>query len=433
LADSGNSARASADWEVPDTESKAAQESLEREWGRSKRLLRHARRSLRLHVSCLRESVYGPSEQGYEEDYEHLRFATSRIDDWRWIVRSSEEEGNYAPMLEKHLSKFKYSLNSHDNGAGEIIIELGDMVINNRLADERHQLVVGRYAKGGHADRAFDRNELLRFYARNAPPVAGIPVHEHVEFNVTPLIVNLSHRLVKLMESFYTFDLSAAVEKADADSRRASAPASTTRAQLSQARSGSSGSVLTQAGGMLPDQPASVPQSGRSASITVTAMYSDARAPAAPTDNNSDTVAIMAGRQLASASPDPGRRNKARRPSQLSRVRAFANQECVPEELEAAVEEMKSRAQRNHTYLYVLVPSFTVCTSYKAESSIGDFKDFVLTLPPFEYHNLASTPQVRVTGRWEKEGFALSHPLCHPRLLFAPFFTLLSSPSVCLY
>jgi hypothetical protein len=49
------------------------------------------------------------------------------------------------------------------------------------------------------------------------------------------------------------------------------------------------------------------------------------------------------------------------------------------------IAEMRSRAELNRTYIHVKLPPLLVCASYKAENSIGDIHNFVLTLPTYEY------------------------------------------------
>lgn len=54
---------------------------------------------------------------------------------------------------------------------------------------------------------------------------------------------------------------------------------------------------------------------------------------------------------------------------------------------EAQVNEMKTRARSNQSFVYVKVPSFLICATYKGGNVVTDLTNLVVTLPVLEYHN----------------------------------------------
>jgi hypothetical protein len=57
------------------------------------------------------------------------------------------------------------------------------------------------------------------------------------------------------------------------------------------------------------------------------------------------------------------------------------------------VEKMKERAEKNKLFIYIKIPEVPVRVSYKGskEKNIEDIRDFSLTIPTLEYHNVTWT------------------------------------------
>jgi hypothetical protein len=57
------------------------------------------------------------------------------------------------------------------------------------------------------------------------------------------------------------------------------------------------------------------------------------------------------------------------------------------------VEKMKERADKNKLFIYIKIPEVPVKVSYKGskEKNIEDIRDFSLTIPTLEYHNVTWT------------------------------------------
>jgi hypothetical protein len=55
--------------------------------------------------------------------------------------------------------------------------------------------------------------------------------------------------------------------------------------------------------------------------------------------------------------------------------------------IEAQVADMKTRAKSSTSFVYVKVPSFLVCVTYKGGGVVTDLNSLVVTLPMLEYHN----------------------------------------------
>jgi hypothetical protein len=57
------------------------------------------------------------------------------------------------------------------------------------------------------------------------------------------------------------------------------------------------------------------------------------------------------------------------------------------------VEKMKERAEKNKLFIYIKIPEVPVKVSYKGskEKNLEDIRDFSLTIPTLEYHNVTWT------------------------------------------
>ncbi|EDQ87659.1 uncharacterized protein MONBRDRAFT_37847 [Monosiga brevicollis MX1] len=190
---------------------------LSEEWSRAKRLMLLAKRDLRIKVTSLREAAFVPGELSYTQDLEHMGVLRSEINNWVWLMRTSDAP--FDLIAESHSSHLSYSRVSHSNGAGETQYEVADVTVRNGLPNERYPVILGRY-QGKDGAACVDRNQMMRYYTRQAAPVGGITVVEHTELNCCPLLVQLSGRLVKEVERFFAIDEDKDKGAAEAPSRR---------------------------------------------------------------------------------------------------------------------------------------------------------------------------------------------------------------------
>lgn len=87
------------------------------------------------------------------------------------------------------------------------------------------------------------------------------------------------------------------------------------------------------------------------------------------------------GQQAASSlSVDPPSALTRRPSKKFARTRVLASMSR-----EDQVADMKTRARANQSFVYVKVPSFVICATYKG--GIVDLTNLVVTLPVLEYHN----------------------------------------------
>lgn len=61
-------------------------------------------------------------------------------------------------------------------------------------------------ATGTASDKNNSNLIMIRIYCKERPPV-GIPVIEHLELNISPLMINLTNRFYRTMIKFFFFDL----------------------------------------------------------------------------------------------------------------------------------------------------------------------------------------------------------------------------------
>eukprot|EP00045_Choanoeca_perplexa_P017793 m.267005 g.267005 ORF g.267005 m.267005 type:complete len:2379 (-) comp17632_c0_seq2:341-7477(-) len=78
------------------------------------------------------------------------------------------------------------------------------------------------------------------------------------------------------------------------------------------------------------------------------------------------------------------------------------------------IEEMRLRALKHQTFIYVKIPPIQLCVSYKSEGSMADIHNFVLKLPTYEYHNqTCTTADMFNTYKKEVSGHVLTQAISH--------------------
>lgn len=205
---------------------------------------------------------------------------------------------------------------------------------------------------------------MIRVYFKERPPVGCIPVVDHLELNVAPLSINLSHSFYLMALRFF-FDNSAT----------ATTPAATTNDRLQ------------------------VPNT-RSANSTLKRNYQSFHS-FGNEELDTKTVQIVLP---SPATPSSLRQRLVKKPSQASlgemnNVLEEIDQGTSSNSLNAGdnnqlkndeVEIMKQRSANNCVFLCIKIPEIPLVVSYRAtdnDKNIKDLKNVSLLFPLFEIHD----------------------------------------------
>eukprot|EP00049_Salpingoeca_infusionum_P016597 m.341346 g.341346 ORF g.341346 m.341346 type:complete len:2823 (+) comp16112_c1_seq2:204-8672(+) len=245
--------------------------SLQELWSAARDQLRTALDELPLHVQLLRETYLNTAGSSYSDDLDHMCISSICIDDWIWRLCMFEDEVDLPlsqrasrvssaslnslptmlqharstshlslptdsddataateqsaiPIAEFQIQKLRFVKDVHTNGAGEQQLSVQDIIAYNKLKNQKYSLILGRYSGVSPSD-LFDPNLMMRFYSRMAPPVGGIRVQQHVEFNCVPIFAQLTAELAEHLERF--FFSSRDDEETGASAEKAVSPART--------------------------------------------------------------------------------------------------------------------------------------------------------------------------------------------------------------
>uniref|UniRef100_T1IJV3 FMP27/BLTP2/Hobbit GFWDK motif-containing RBG unit domain-containing protein n=1 Tax=Strigamia maritima TaxID=126957 RepID=T1IJV3_STRMM len=112
--------------------------------------------------------------------------------------RLTENDGQLG-IADITISNFLYSKQTKIDDSAEHLLELGFIKVNNLLPNQIYKDVLQPTSL--QSNMPFDR-QCLRIFCREKPPVGGIAIKEHLEVNVVPMTLRLTHQFTQTVKKF---------------------------------------------------------------------------------------------------------------------------------------------------------------------------------------------------------------------------------------
>ncbi|KAJ1549214.1 hypothetical protein HK405_007709, partial [Cladochytrium tenue] len=252
-------------------------------------------------------------------------------------------------LAEWTLSEVKYMLIFSEDQATTNILEIDELHLENLSnAVNSFRTIMAPYVPDGRMVN-FKRNKMLRVYWREMPPVGGIPVVDHFEVNVFPLLLQITREMVSQLETYFfpnrkqkrtkellqADDTAATVATSGRTAAASDAVSEKTTDTGEAAAAGAAAMVTTR-----PSRPASA--------HVVPSMRSFG--------DDSGTMTGTAASEVGDQLPQ----QQQRRRRLAHRVEKRRSAEPVSE-----LQQMQMRAAENRSFIYIKIPGVRHCISYK--------------------------------------------------------------------
>ena len=255
---------------------------------------------------------------------------------------------------------------------------------------------------------------MIRIYCKERPPV-GIPVIEHLELNVAPLLIKLTNRFYKTMIDYFfestaqqQTNVSTVNSKSSTLHRNMYRHSSNTDEQFSKILGTSSSAILANAS----TSPNAFKTNTLNITTAATTSISANPMTPAPTTNASGISTLSTGDSLLIQSPNSFKSlfNHSKKPSQssitnntvLSLIKGSQTQQSAQSNQQTNstndsnqlqiedIEIMKQRSANNQTFLCIKITDIKMMVSYKGgdkEKNLKDLNNVCLLFPLFEVHD----------------------------------------------
>ncbi|KAK6359672.1 hypothetical protein TWF696_000816 [Orbilia brochopaga] len=373
----------------------------------------------------------------------------------RWYLSAGEIIANLLlnkdqPFLDLKLTNACYERTDNSDGSNFNTVEVEMLQGLNRLTDATYPAMISPYLDGSLEANKAHQNKILRVYWYMLEAIAGIPVMDHFEVNLFPLLVQLDYdagqKLFEFIfpgvtsnssEGFSPFMMKPSLANLPDDSDTDSDSDDAIRNQLERKLSPESPGI-TPATTMLGDRlmPTMTsekrPQTsnGKPRPTTATSIIdndkrtlkprfsikrqrsfeslpglakkaSDDIVPRTSSDSNVRPMSPVFLRvNSTSSGPGEGGHSGKRAASVWGRSNSMtstgegkahkaAKEKAKDQEKTDEISQMISRASNYMTLAYIKIPSVVLCLSYKGKGdrNIEDIDQFVFRMPTLEYRN----------------------------------------------
>ncbi|CAN7988597.1 unnamed protein product [Ixodes pacificus] len=194
----------------PDLEADLAH--LEHEIHECKEKLSASSKELAMIISCYRETQVAALKthqraSSHDQEVSVVRRAEVCFKHAHWRLTDVDGQLGIADLV---LSNFLYSRLTKSNDSVEHLLELGNMKVTNLLPNQAYkasdclfhlQEVLQPTELQPHVP--LERQRALRIFCRVRAPVGGISVKEHLEVNLVPITIGLTHAFTRRMLRFF--------------------------------------------------------------------------------------------------------------------------------------------------------------------------------------------------------------------------------------
>ncbi|XP_064459763.1 protein hobbit-like [Ornithodoros turicata] len=176
---------------------------LEKEIQTCKEQLNATSEELAMMINCYRETQVAALKKCQRAaDRDHkvsvIRRAEVCFKHARWRLTDVDGQLGIADLV---LSNFLYSRVTNSNDSIEHLLELGYIKVTNLLPNQAYKEVL--HPTELQPNVPWDRQRALRIFCRVRAPVGGISVKEHLELNLVPLTIGLTHAFTTRMIRFF--------------------------------------------------------------------------------------------------------------------------------------------------------------------------------------------------------------------------------------
>uniref|UniRef100_A0A224YP88 Protein, containing Apt1 domain n=1 Tax=Rhipicephalus zambeziensis TaxID=60191 RepID=A0A224YP88_9ACAR len=187
---------------------------LEDEIQQCKEQLSSSSEELALMLSCYRETQVAALKSRQRaaapgQEVTVVRRAEVCFKHARWRLTDVDGQLGIADLV---LSNFLYSRVTKSNDSVEHLLELGNVKVTNLLPNQVYKEVLQPTELQPHVP--LERQRALRIFCRVRAPVGGISVKEHLEVNLVPITIGLTHAFTHRMLRFF-FSSRATGDKSD--------------------------------------------------------------------------------------------------------------------------------------------------------------------------------------------------------------------------
>ncbi|KAJ1657144.1 Protein SABRE [Dispira simplex] len=245
------------------------------------------------------------------------------------------------PLCDWHLRTVTFMAASHSDQSVSYAVDINQALITNRLPDPYFYELLAPYTDELAGTVDFSRQKMIRLRLSELAPVGGIAVVEHLEISLFPLRIQMTYEVGKKLIQYLFPD-----------------------------RDKPGGSPSNQVGGTQGDS-----NYGKA----------DNKSHLSDRDSTHHIATSVSSRPRSVRTTASGNSNGRR--SQPGRPGSVRSRGTLHDD--RSVMEMKSRASKNKTFLYITLPGARHCLSYQGQKgkNLEDLHGFVFTFPTFEYHN----------------------------------------------
>lgn len=176
---------------------------LEDEIRLCKEQLSASSKELALMLSCYRETQVAALKSRQRaaapgQEVAVVRRAEVCFKHARWRLTDVDGQLGIADLI---LANFLYSRVTKSNDSVEHLLELGNVKVTNLLPNQAYKEVLQPTELQPHVP--LERQRALRIFCRVRAPVGGISVKEHLEVNLVPITIGLTHAFTYRMLRFF--------------------------------------------------------------------------------------------------------------------------------------------------------------------------------------------------------------------------------------
>ena len=305
----------------------------------------------------------------------------------RTIIHSEQVSWKLMQDNNETLGEFSfyganYNTLSYEDRSNMHTIEIDKLHMVNQLPNPYYVDLIAPYLPD-ERDLDFNRHKMLRVYWREMPPVAGIPIIDHFEINIFPLLFQLTYDAYKHLIDYLYPKKKELVNVPHTTSLTKTPRPNTAASNGATLTLRNRASTMSSMNSMVSRTQSFMSETGRRQSTSSNDML-DLQS---SVDDSPKSLPLS---ELTTGSSKKSKKSKRMRLKKiiplLGKSRTIPNID-VSDDSEAQL--MKDRASNNKTFIYIKVPGSTHCLSYhgEREKNIEDMYRFVLKLPTLEYHN----------------------------------------------
>jgi hypothetical protein len=282
--------------------------------------------------------------------------------------------GNNDKICQCDISTIVFETQSQEDQTSIKKVIINEILLVNLMEDESsHFRKALSFYNPKNKKYDFKRHQMFRIYWREIAPVGGIAIVEHFEINMLPIELRLTYDLGRKL-IFYVFP-----EKDKQSTHIYALNELTKRYNHKFENSPNDNQTNNESLNDLMDNPSTENLKAEYISDEAFASSSAVKDNDVDSNNTQENKSLDASSRNTSSENVSGMNNQ-NKTSKINKFKKTSGNQLT---------QMKTRASKNKTFIYIKVPSVQHCLSYKGSKTknIVDLYDFTFKLPTLEFRN----------------------------------------------